>query len=39
MLDDGTAFVVMDNGKVKNRLAITSVPATVSRIKKNRPLA
>jgi hypothetical protein len=35
MSDDGTAFVVMDNGKVKNRLAITSVPAKVSRLRKN----
>ena len=34
MSDDGTAFIVTDNGKVKNRLAITSVPATVSRLKK-----
>jgi hypothetical protein len=34
MSDDGKAFVVMDNGKVKNRLAIRSVPATLSRLKQ-----
>jgi hypothetical protein len=34
MSADGTAFVVMDNAKEKNRLATTSVPATVSRLRK-----
>jgi hypothetical protein len=34
MSDDGKAFVVMDNGKVKNLLAMTSVPATISRLRK-----
>jgi hypothetical protein len=34
MSDDRKAFVVMDNGKVKNRLAMTSVPATISRLRK-----
>jgi hypothetical protein len=35
MSPDGTAFVVMDNGgKEKNRLAITSLPPTISRIRK-----
>jgi hypothetical protein len=33
MSDDGKAFVVMDNGKVKNRLKKTSVAATLSRLK------
>jgi hypothetical protein len=32
MSDDDTAFVVIDNGK--HRLAITSVPATISRLRK-----
>jgi hypothetical protein len=31
---DDSAFIVMDNGKEKNRLKITSVPATLSALRK-----